>query len=767
MAPRKNTTKKAATPIPIPNVDPTNGPPASEPHPLPAARKKPTAARGSKAKANALVNEGSIETATPAPAKPTRANTRRADPVVNDTEQPLNTTVGVPATTAALPKPPRRPRRTAEEVEAEKAERKKAKDAKEMERAKVKEAKQREKQAKEQEKHAKEQQKAEMEHRWEEYNRTDNEAVKALEAAGVHRIQDTGLTVDQLSATEYEYIDTSGVSPSTSDGELSEISEQEELEGKAAERQASLYRSHQGKDCTVEDDIWVVSHCARSPRYQLSPPLASGPNVRVNRGNIAAVPSHPGTIQIHDIGGLTDEDAAGEPPNFDDPSNNAAQELGYSRTPAGSRGGRMGPFTATTTPIFKPRQPVFTTVQNQVFTTPANTSLPYQHGQAHPPTQAYHTGHVYHQPAHMFLPQAPQPSSQMYQQQPAAMAMNRQPVRSHAMQAMQMATNYQQHGHQRAIGASIGVTTQHTPSIHRSSQKKRAPPLHLTANTVRMEHLPAFALANNRWKGKFLPTLYHALYTSREPFKGFVVSTPRFNEMVQNVINMVYPEAQYTAKLIGDPIHLLAHSRIIERRGGIAQDAVKLLADHIATFRSLSEAHNWLTWAQTVYGPLFFREPLPAYLTNNAMKPGGRLQSPFIIALAQRALGSSENAFRSDGLEPPCGLLAIIMTALDRAARILDRAARILDANGQIQTGLDGKQLKIFKFSDENWGTKLDLYLSSLNAIMDFQWFELLEELTPVPINEAPVQVFGGNDIMLNAELGNLFAFASPKKGQL
>ena len=48
-------------------------------------------------------------------------------------------------------------------------------------------------------------------------------------------------------------------------------------------------------------------------------------------------------------------------------------------------------------------------------------------------------------------------------------------------------------------------------------------------------------LNDYRWKRIFLPTLTHALYISREPFKDWTIDSPAFLATVQNAFNLSFP----------------------------------------------------------------------------------------------------------------------------------------------------------------------------------------------------------------------------------
>ena len=49
-------------------------------------------------------------------------------------------------------------------------------------------------------------------------------------------------------------------------------------------------------------------------------------------------------------------------------------------------------------------------------------------------------------------------------------------------------------------------------------------------------------LRDPRWTNVFLPSLAHALYVSRKPFKHFKTKAPEFLQVIQEIFNLSYPE---------------------------------------------------------------------------------------------------------------------------------------------------------------------------------------------------------------------------------
>ncbi|KAF6763986.1 hypothetical protein DFP72DRAFT_873927 [Ephemerocybe angulata] len=277
----------------------------------------------------------------------------------------------------------------------------------------------------------------------------------------------------------------------------------------------------------------------------------------------------------------------------------------------------------------------------------------------------------------------------------------------------------------------------------------------LTSTTVRKRHLPPFAEVDNKWKDLFLATVTHALYISAQPFQDFTVSTPIMRSQIQRAIDLVYPEAAYSVKARGDPILLLSYNRLCELRAKIASDAVDLVVKHVRSFSSTTESHEWLLWARRLNGPLYFEDPTPAYCLSQRgsagfIEPSGKLKSQFILTLVEHYLQFSQSAISdTSSFQPMVGLFGLVMAALERAVYIV-RADAQLVANAK-------------KFSHDNYGDKVDMFVQVVQGVSVDRWRELIEicsqEQTESDDDNAGPEAVGGG-----ADHYNMFAFESPKK---
>lgn len=63
------------------------------------------------------------------------------------------------------------------------------------------------------------------------------------------------------------------------------------------------------------------------------------------------------------------------------------------------------------------------------------------------------------------------------------------------------------------------------------------------------EHGSAHFLKDPRWTRVFLPTLQHALFVSREPFKHFTLEAPEFLSTIQDIFNRTFTNVDYELSL--------------------------------------------------------------------------------------------------------------------------------------------------------------------------------------------------------------------------
>ncbi|TEB28616.1 hypothetical protein FA13DRAFT_1711641 [Coprinellus micaceus] len=281
----------------------------------------------------------------------------------------------------------------------------------------------------------------------------------------------------------------------------------------------------------------------------------------------------------------------------------------------------------------------------------------------------------------------------------------------------------------------------------------------LTASSVRKRDLPAFTQTQRRWNVHFLPTIYASFYHSAEPFKDFIVSTPRFVGIIQGAVDTVYPDFEHEVQLYGDAILLMAYNRINDRRGNLAELALELVSLHVRGISNLSEANEWLAWARRLTGPLYFVDATPYYCKAKIGEPGfippsGKMKTKFVTAMVKQALDLSKSAIvNRKSFQPPLGLFGIVLAALGRAATIVQ-------ADGSIPEGLKDE------FSYELYGEKVADAISSIQGISEEKWLEILACSTTVHLDKDHDGDGASDESIGHIDRRQMFTFESPVKRQ-
>ncbi|KAF8164330.1 hypothetical protein BJ912DRAFT_1068402 [Pholiota molesta] len=277
--------------------------------------------------------------------------------------------------------------------------------------------------------------------------------------------------------------------------------------------------------------------------------------------------------------------------------------------------------------------------------------------------------------------------------------------------------------------------------VHRPTRR-------FTASSIRTDDLPDFM--KPLWRKAFLPTLYDKFFASNEPFLQFFKGSNAFIALLQDIVDEVFPTTSYKVNMT-DAVYQLAYKRVNERRSIIGSSAVEVVKQHVNSLGGEKEAREWTRWAMRSDGPLFFKTPSPFNSPTDRNDPAythpeGRLLSQFILNLAAPSLRLKQGSISENGY--PRGLFALIMAALERAVQSLLKP-------------LDG----IKEFSNEYWGSKVNVYHSSLRTIEEARWKEIFDECGLGVAGENAEDENNQADLsLLDNTRAFLFDFASPAK---
>ncbi|KAF8266370.1 hypothetical protein EI94DRAFT_1803221 [Lactarius quietus] len=201
--------------------------------------------------------------------------------------------------------------------------------------------------------------------------------------------------------------------------------------------------------------------------------------------------------------------------------------------------------------------------------------------------------------------------------------------------------------------------------------------VNLPAGALALPDISQECLNDPRWTHMFLPTLSHALYNSESPFTSWAWNFMLL-QMVQKVFDLLFSNISYTLSL-EDGIVKAAYDRMRSWKSKLASDILKVVKTFFdsAEFRDRPDkVKEYVRWALAYGGPAYYEMPVPKSCAFNGdpnhPKLKGFLWSQFILPIAKSYIGFAEKSVLHPSLgpnNPPKGLYALILTAVERAIR--------------------------------------------------------------------------------------------------
>ena len=93
------------------------------------------------------------------------------------------------------------------------------------------------------------------------------------------------------------------------------------------------------------------------------------------------------------------------------------------------------------------------------------------------------------------------------------------------------------------LAQPVEVKAKKNPMLGKTVVTVKTKLKHLNGNNVRMSDLPEFA--GEKWRARFLPTLYDKFFSSNKPFDAFYLGNDTFVTVLQAIVEEVYPEVKY------------------------------------------------------------------------------------------------------------------------------------------------------------------------------------------------------------------------------
>ncbi|KAG6835317.1 hypothetical protein H0H93_002761 [Arthromyces matolae] len=228
----------------------------------------------------------------------------------------------------------------------------------------------------------------------------------------------------------------------------------------------------------------------------------------------------------------------------------------------------------------------------------------------------------------------------------------------------------------------------------------------------RAVQIPMPDIIKGDWSTRFIPTLYHYLLCSRNPFDDFLGS--RAIIAIQRVVNMLATDGDVRVTLNSE-IYRKALERCNELRSRIGSQAMKMVKKFIEESNYTPvEIERYVIWALHPDGPLFNRIPVPQeeILTSIAtgIPPSSTrrdfFESQMIIEIVKPALRCIPVSLGVKTFGEPKAAFALAAAALERAFSCY-KTGSFKDpkpfGNDQVKSAVQDYMENCERFTDRRW----------------------------------------------------------------
>ncbi|KIL57450.1 hypothetical protein M378DRAFT_16235 [Amanita muscaria Koide BX008] len=215
----------------------------------------------------------------------------------------------------------------------------------------------------------------------------------------------------------------------------------------------------------------------------------------------------------------------------------------------------------------------------------------------------------------------------------------------------------------------------------------------------RFRDLPS-SFTNSTMIKQFRSTCYHGWMASDDLFDGFTIESDILLGIVRTVFSKVFPDSAYIPS-VRDVFHQTIYDNIQTNRSNTAHHAIQAVTMFLSEL-SQDEVKDWVDWTRAVrLGELIYKEPCPPGSniikgTSNFVKPQGLLMTSFVIDLAKPYLHYMNSSLIDYGY--PRGLVALILVALERAARTFETG--VYKDPGQFSGNFHGSLIEYIRSVD-------------------------------------------------------------------
>ncbi|EDR12027.1 uncharacterized protein LACBIDRAFT_314143 [Laccaria bicolor S238N-H82] len=226
-----------------------------------------------------------------------------------------------------------------------------------------------------------------------------------------------------------------------------------------------------------------------------------------------------------------------------------------------------------------------------------------------------------------------------------------------------------------------------------------------------LKELPHFVQAE--WTTRFLPTLYHCLFASDDPFGPFSKG-PNLVNTIQNVLNLLYPGNNYKV-MCGSKLCQLAYDQLCDKCSIIGRNSLKVIKAFFAQAeydRNPTAIGRYIRWATREDGPALWEVPSFLQYTEDDpgyMPPRGLFQSQFIIDVATPFLQYLNASLGNFGR--PKALFALTAAAVECAFLSFSTGVFVKPSGD---------------FSQEHVGHLVADYMANFELFSERRWSELM-----------------------------------------
>ncbi|KAF9528313.1 hypothetical protein CPB83DRAFT_907020 [Crepidotus variabilis] len=298
------------------------------------------------------------------------------------------------------------------------------------------------------------------------------------------------------------------------------------------------------------------------------------------------------------------------------------------------------------------------------------------------------------------------------------------------------------------------------PNVKREKKVKVKTEFLPPTPSVNPNVVPAFlnqGAKNGLWQMHFLPTLFHKLYASSNPFNEFASNTDSLSQAVAKCLDDAAPGHTYVLPQ-GSIVVSMAYDRLTDKRSLFGSNAIKVVDDFFkqSQFDKNPDAVKmYVAYALHAFGPAFWSVPKTRKAdgeVDDASRPQGLYESDlFIQTIAPIVTGTKGS----------CGDYGELIGAIGLGGAALERAFTLYET-GSRPTEIP----RDMTFSNKYYGHVVFGHIKDAKKLSENAWSRI-KAACAKESGEADIQVKPAPPVMQSMEQqrGNLHIPSSPPGG--